>query len=169
MLRAAIHDPDPVVVIESRALYAAEGSVHLNAPLEVVGGARLRKPGSDVLIVSWGPMVNEAGAAAADLADVGIDAAVLDLRWLSPLDDEALIAHAREMRRVLVVHEANLSGGFGAEVAARVAERTFGELAAPVTRLATPDVRMPAAPALQRALLPTRSSIALAVRKLVDA
>jgi 2-oxoisovalerate dehydrogenase E1 component len=169
MLRAAVHDPDPVVVIESRALYPVEGPVYLDAPLEAVGGARLRRPGSDALIVSWGRMVNEASAAAEELAATGIDAAVLDLRWLAPLDDRALIDLARELRRVLVVHEANRTGGFGAEVAARVSESAFGELTAPVMRLATPDVRMPASPTLQGALLPSRGSIADAVRQLVKA
>ena len=169
MLRAASHDPDPVVVIESRALYPVEGPVYPDAPIESVGGARLRRPGSDALIVSWGRMVNEAEAAAAELAATGIDAAVLDVRWLSPLDDSALIDLSRKLRRVLVVHEANLTGGFGAEVAARVAEQAFGELVAPVMRLGAPDVRMPAAPALQDALLPSRSTIGDAVRRLVRA
>ena len=149
MLRAAVHDPDPVVVIESRALYPIEGPVYLDTPIESVGGARLRRPGSDALIVSWGRMVNEADAAAEELAASGIDAAVLDLRWLSPLDDRALLELAKEVRRVLVVHEANLTGGFGAEVAARVAETRLRRAGAPVLRLATPDVRMPAAPVLQ--------------------
>jgi 2-oxoisovalerate dehydrogenase E1 component len=167
MLRAAVHDPDPVVVIESRALYGVEGPVYPDAPIERVGGARLRRPGSDALIVSWGRMVGEAEAAAEELSAAGIDAAILDLRWLSPLDDSALIDLSRKLRRVLVVHEANLTGGFGAEVAARVAEQAFGELAAPVMRLATPDVRMPAAPVLQNALLPSRSTIGDAVRRLV--
>ena len=167
MLRAAVQDPDPVVVIESRALYPVEGPVFVEAPIESVGGARLRRSGSDALIVTWGRMVNEAEAAADELAETGIHAAVLDLRWLSPLDDRALIELSRQLRRVLVVHEANVTGGFGAEVAAQVAEHAFGELAAPVMRLATPDVRMPAAPVLQNALLPSRSTIGNAVRRLV--
>ncbi len=169
MLRAAVHDPDPVVVIESRALYAVEGPVDTEAPLEAVGGARLRRQGTDVLIVTWGRMVIEAAAAAEELAEAGIDAAVLDLRWLSPLDDRALMTLSKEMQRVLVVHEANLTGGFGAEVAALVAENAFEELVAPVMRLATPDVRMPAAPVLQNALLPSRTTIGDAVRTLVRA
>ncbi len=169
MLRAAVHDPDPVVVIESRALYPVEGPVDTEAPVESVFGARLRRPGSDALIVTWGRMAIEAESAAEELAESGIDAAVLDLRWLSPLDDRVLIALSKQMGRVLVVHEANLTGGFGAEVAARVAENAFGELLAPVMRLATPDVRMPAAPVLQNALLPSRGTIGDAVRTLVRA
>ena len=169
MLRAAVHDPDPVVVIESRALYPVEGLVYVDAPIESVGGARLRRSGSDALIVTWGRMVNEAEAAAEELAATGIDVAVLDLRWLSPFDDQTVVEWSKKLRRVLVVHEANLTGGFGAEVAARVAEQAFGELAAPVMRLATPDVRMPAATVLQNALLPSRSTIGDAVRQLVRA
>ena len=114
-------------------------------------------------------MVNEAEAAAEELAATGIDVAVLDLRWLSPFDDQTVVEWSKKLRRVLVVHEANLTGGFGAEVAARVAEQAFGELAAPVMRLATPDVRMPAATVLQNALLPSRSTIGDAVRQLVRA
>ena len=169
MLRAAARDPDPVVVIESRALYAVEGPVYPDSPIERVGGARLRRSGSDALIVTWGRMVNEAEAAAEELAATGIDTAVLDLRWLSPLDNRALIDLSGKLRRVLVVHEANLTGGFGAEIAARVGEQAFGELAVPVMRLATPDVRMPAAPVLQNALLPSRTTIGDAVRKLFKA
>ena len=114
-------------------------------------------------------MVNEAEAAAEELATTGIDAAVLDVRWLSPLDHGTVVDLSRKLRRVLVVHEANLTGGYGAEVAARVAEQAFGELAAPVMRLTTPDVRMLAAPVLRDALLPSSSTIADAVRQLVRA
>jgi len=169
MLRAAVHDPDPVVVIESRALYPLEGPVYVDAPIESVGGARLRRSGSDALIVTWGRMVNEAEAAAEELAASGIHAAVLDLRWFTPFDDQTVIDLSRTLRRVLVVHEANLTGGFGAEVAARVSEQAFGDLAAPVMRLATPDVRMPAATGLQNALMPSRSTIGDALRKLARA
>lgn len=98
-----------------------------------------------------------------------LDLVAVDLRWLSPLDDATLIDLAKALKRVVGVHEANLTGGFGAEIAARLAERAFGELAAPVLRVATPDVRMPAAPELQAALLPSRSTIGDAVRTLVKA
>lgn len=169
MLRAAVHDPDPVVVIENRALYASEGPVYLDSPLESVAGAKVRRHGTDVLIVSWGRMVSEAEAAADALSREGISAAVLDLRWLTPFDERAVIDLARELRRVLIVHEANLTGGFGAEVAARITEHAFEELVGPVVRLATPDVRMPAAPALQSALLPSCTTIVAAARRLASA
>ncbi len=167
MLRAAIADPDPVVIIESRALYQHEGTVDLDAPVEAVGGARQRRDGRDLLIVSWGRMANDAVEAAAQLARDGIEAAVLDLRWLAPLDEKSIAsALSRSSGKVLIVHEANLTGGFGSEIAARVVERHFSELDAPVRRIGLPDVRVPAAPTLQAALLPSVATIADAARDL---
>jgi 2-oxoisovalerate dehydrogenase E1 component len=104
---------------------------------------------------------------AADLlAADGTQTEVLDLRWLRPLDEAAIADAVTAGRgRVIVVHEATATGGFGAEVAARVTERHFAALAAPVLRVCTPDVRIPSAPALQQALLPTASSIAQAAKE----
>jgi 2-oxoisovalerate dehydrogenase E1 component len=167
MLRAAIADPDPVVIIEARGLYQAKGPVALDAAPGPVGGARVRRAGGDVVILTWGTMVPHALEAAERLAADGIEAGVTDLRWLRPLDDETI---ARVIRgsagRVLVVHEANVTGGFGAEIAARIHERHFDDLDAPVARLGAPDVRMPSAPSLQRALLPDADAIARAARAL---
>jgi 2-oxoisovalerate dehydrogenase E1 component len=155
MLRAAIADPDPVVVIESRLLYPVTGVVDVDAELEPVGGARLRKPGQDVLIVTWGRMTSVCLEAADVLADAGVDAAVLDLRWLAPLDEESIHrALVDASGKVVVVHEANSTGGFGAEIAARLVDRFFHELDGPVRRVATGDVRIPSSPVLQKAVLP---------------
>jgi 2-oxoisovalerate dehydrogenase E1 component len=169
MTRAAIEDPDPVIVVESRELYPTKGEVFTAAPAEQVGGARLRRDGSALTIISWGPMLHRALAAADQLAESGIDAAVLDLRWLNPLDDDAIAdAVRRGNGRVLVAHEANVTGGFGAEVAARISERHFGDLAAPVARVGAPDVRLPSAPALQRAVVPNADWIVSAAHALLD-
>jgi 2-oxoisovalerate dehydrogenase E1 component len=151
MTRAAIRDDDPVVMIESRALYTQKGVVDTEAPVESVAGARWRRRGSDLLIVSWGRMVTECLTAAAQLAEAGIEAAVLDLRWLAPLDFEAVASGLRESGKILIVHEANQTGGFGGEIAARVSNECFELLDGPVTRLGAPDLRWPAAPALQNA------------------
>jgi 2-oxoisovalerate dehydrogenase E1 component len=160
MLRAGIADPDPVVIIEARGLYQVKGPVALGAPVEAAAGARLRREGADVLVVTWGTMVAPAMEAADRLADAGIEAAVLDLRWLNPLDDDALQRAVQAVDgRVLVVHEANVTGGFGAEISARVQERHFDDLDHPVVRLGVPDSRIPSAPALQRALLPDVAAI----------
>lgn len=170
MLRAATAHPDPCVLIEARSLYQAKGEVRLDAEVEPVGGARLRRAGSDALIVTWGTMLASSLAAADALAAEGISAAVLDLRWLRPLDDAALVeAVTAASGRVVVAHEANVTGGFGAEVAARVQDLCFDELDAPVARVGSPDVRMPSAPTLQRALVPDASAIVLACAKLLGA
>ena len=169
MLRAAVADDDPCIVIEARGLYGRTDPVAVDAPLESVGGARLRREGSEVAIVTWGRMVHTAIAVAESLAGEGIEASVLDLRWLAPLDHAALRRVVEATGRVVVVHEANATGGFGAEVAAWIGESCFDALDAPVMRVATPDVRLPAAPSLQDALVPNKARIADAVRALVHA
>ena len=167
MLRAAVADDDPVILIESRALYQQKGSVALGGEREGVGGARRRRDGGDVAILSWGRTALLAQEAAEQLAAEGIEATVLDLRWLAPLDDAAIAAAVERTGRVLIAHEANLTGGFGAEIAARIGETLFDSLDAPVRRLGTPDTRIPPAPGLQAALLPSAEGIARAAAELV--
>jgi 2-oxoisovalerate dehydrogenase E1 component len=166
MLRAAVADEDPVVLFEARALYQRKQTVRLGGEREGVGGARVRREGGDVAIVSWGPVALAAEEAAEVLAGRGVEATVVDLRWLAPLDDEAIAAAVGRTNRVLIAHEANVTGGFGAEIAARIGERHFSDLDAPVRRVGAPDVRLPAAPALQAALLPSADSIARAAERL---
>jgi 2-oxoisovalerate dehydrogenase E1 component len=167
MLRAAVADDDPVVLFEARSLYQDQQLVQLGGPIETVSGARLRRDGDDVTIISWGPTATKAVEAASMLADRGIAASVLDLRWLAPLDEDAIAETVGRTKRVVIAHEANVTGGFGGEVAARVGERFFGELAAPVRRVGVPDSRIPPAPALQDALIPSRETIVEAVCDLV--
>lgn len=166
MLRAAVADEDPVVLFEARALYQQKQEVKLGGRREAVGGARVRREGGDLAIFSWGPTALAAEEAADALAGRGIAAAVVDLRWLAPLDDEAIAAAVQRTNRVLVAHEANLTGGFGAEIAARIGERHFGDLDAPVRRVGAPDVRIPPTPVLQGALLPSAASIERAAERL---
>jgi 2-oxoisovalerate dehydrogenase E1 component len=169
MTRAAVYDPDPVVLIEHRAMYTDTGDVTFGGPVAAAHTARLRRAGSDVGVICWGTTVAKALDAASDLAQDGIDAAVLDLRWLRPLDAEAIAeVVAAASGRVIVVHEAPLTGGFGAEVSALITEQHFDHLRGPVVRLGLPDVRMPSAPALQNAVLPSAADIADAARKLVQ-
>jgi 2-oxoisovalerate dehydrogenase E1 component len=167
MLRAAVADEDPVVLFEARALYQRKQVVGLGGRREALGGARVRREGGDLAILGWGPMALAAEEAADALAGRGIEATVVDLRWLAPLDDEAIAAAVRRTNRVLVAHEANVTGGFGAEIAARIGERHFGDLDAPVRRVGAPDVRIPPTPALQGALLPSAASIERAAEQLV--
>lgn len=169
MTRAAIADPDPVVLIESRAIYGRRGPVDLDSPVEPIGGARLRRDGEDIALISWGRMLDVASEAAERLAEEGVQASVLDLRWLSPLDDEAIGEVVSRCQRVLIVHEANVTGGFGAEVAARIADRHLFDLDGPVRRVGSPDVRYPSAPVLQEALLPGVEDVVSAAREAMRA
>jgi 2-oxoisovalerate dehydrogenase E1 component len=168
LLRAATASPDPCIVFEARALYQTTGPVRYSDVIEPIGKSRLHKPGRDAMIVTWGTMLLVALEAAAKLAEEGFDVGVLDLRWLCPLDEEGLRAAAKSAGgRVLVLHEANRTGGFGAEITARLHELLENDLEIKVTRLATPDVRMPAAPILQRALLPTVNKVIRKVQQLI--
>ncbi|HUZ39458.1 MAG TPA: thiamine pyrophosphate-dependent enzyme [Streptosporangiaceae bacterium] len=168
MLRAAVADPDPVVLVEARRLYLTSSPLDTSVPPESVGGARLRRAGSDLATVTWGTMVDQCLAAADRLqAEHGVSAAVLDLRWLNPLDEAAIARVLRDAGgKLLIVHEANLTGGFGAEVAARVAERHLDLLDAPIRRIGTPDSRIPASPVLQAALIPDAGTIEVAALEL---
>lgn len=169
LLRAAVADSDPCVVIEARALYQTRSQVHIAADAETAGKARLRRPGADVAIVTWGTMVQPSLDAAQALATDGIEAAVLDLRWLNPLDEGALADIVRDASgRALIVHEAVRSGGFAGEIAFRLQE-LLPDTALTIRRLTTPDVRIPASPVLQAVLLPNRDTIRDAVKSLLAA
>ncbi len=167
MLRAAIASDDPVIVLESRALYQQRGPVPLDRPIEPVGGARVVRRGGDVTIVTWSRMTGEALRAADLLAADGIEADVVDLRWLSPLDLDAVMESVVRTNRLIVAHEAPLTGGFGAEIAARVADAGFDLLDAPIRRVAAADVPIPAAAHLQTVVVPDAHRIAGAVRELL--
>ena len=113
-------------------------------------------------------MTGTAIAAAEQLAAEGIDVSVLDLRWLAPLDEEALLRAVKNASgRVVVLHEANVTGGFGGEIVARIAERAFDSLTSPVRRVGLPDVRVPSAPNLQQALFPSIADVVQAVKRLM--
>ena len=168
MTRSAIADPDPVVLVEARELYQVSGEVFLDGDVIPVGGARRHRDGSSLAIITWGAPLHRVLSACDELAAEGINATVLDLRWLNPLDEEAIAAAViAGSGRVLVVHEANETGGFGAEIVARIQARHWSALAGPVVRHATRDTRLPAAVPLQSAVLPTPGSIAEAARALV--
>ncbi|MGZ4388283.1 MAG: alpha-ketoacid dehydrogenase subunit beta [Gaiellaceae bacterium] len=169
LLKTAIRDDDPVVFLEHKRLYDRKGELpdegeELLVPL---GSARVRRDGSDVTLIAWSAMVDTALDAAETLAADGISAEVLDLRSLAPLDTEALHASVARTRRAVVVHEAVTTGGFGAEIAARLYEELFHELLSPVVRVATPDVPLPANVRLERMLIPDSDRVVAAVRGLV--
>ena len=168
LLRAATASPDPCILYEARGLYQTTGSVDLTDAIEPVGKSRLHKPGRDAVIVTWGTMLLVALQAAKELADQGVDVGVLDLRWLCPLDDDGLRAAVKNASgNVIVLHEANRTGGFGAEVVARLHDYFGNDLALNIARVATPDMRIPASPVLQRALLPTAAKVVDETRRLL--
>ena len=160
LLRAAAADDDPCVVIEARGLYPSRGEVTRTRGAETVGTARLHRTGEQVAILTWGTTL-EACLLAADRLEVqGVDAAVLDLRWLSPLDEDQIReVVSRAGGRMVVVHEAVRTGGFAAELIVRVQEMLGGELTISARRVTTPDTPMPASPDLQRELLPNADKI----------
>jgi 2-oxoisovalerate dehydrogenase E1 component len=168
LLRAATASSDPCVIFEARALYQTTGEVHFSDSIEPIGKSRLHKQGRAAVIVTWGTALAVALDASAKLAEEGLDVGVLDLRWLCPLDTDGLQAAVRSASgKVLVLHEANRTGGFGAEIVARLHELFENDIAVTVVRLATPDMRIPAAPVLQRALLPTAAKAVDEVRRLL--
>lgn len=164
LLVAAVHSDDPVVVIENRTLYnEGKQEVTLDGPVREPGGLRVRREGGDATVVTWGKMTASVLEAAELLAADGISARVLETPWLNPFPTETIIAAARETGRLAVVHEANVTGGFGAEVVARVAEAGV-TLRAPAVRIGLADSRVPAAPSLVAGLLPDAARIASRLR-----
>lgn len=170
LLRSAIRDPDPVLFLEHRALYWTRGPVPAPddaAALVAIGRAATLRPGRDLTIVAWSRMARTALDAAAHLAEAGIEAEVIDLRSLAPLDLPAVLASVRRTGRLLVAHEAVRIGGFGAEIAAQVAELAHGSLRAPVVRVAAPFVPPPFSPELEALFVPGVAEVEAAARRLV--
>jgi pyruvate dehydrogenase E1 component beta subunit len=165
-LRAAIATDDPVLVLEHRGLYWQRGERDDPAAADP-WRARVRRPGSDVTLVAWSRMVPLALDAAERLAAGGIEAEVLDLRSLSPLDLDAILASARRTRRLAVVHEAVTTGGLGAEISAAVTERAFDALDAPVLRIGAPFAPPPAGPELEALFVPSLERVVAEVGELV--
>ena len=167
LLKAAIRDDDPVVFFEHTASYRTIREEVGTDPLPL-GVARVDRDGGDVSIVTYGGGVHVAREAAATLAEDGIDVAVLDLRTLVPLDREAIAATVRRTGRLLVLHEANKTMGFGAEIAAFAADELFMDLDAPVRRVAAADAHLTYNSEEQSAILPNATQVADAVRALLQ-
>ncbi len=168
LLLAAVADDDPVVVIEHRGLYGRVGQIALESPIEAVGGARVRRPGSDVTIVALSRMVEVCIEAAEELHALGIECEVIDPRWITPFDDVTVMRSLERTSRLLIVHESTKTAGFGAEIAARAAEDWFWLLDAPVVRVTAPDVPKPSAATLEAAVIPGTERVVRAVRDLVE-
>lgn len=144
LLAAAVASPDPVVYLEPIRLYRAVKEEVPEEPFEVpIGKAAVRREGSDVSLITWGAMTKEVREAAAVLAGSGVDAEVVDVRSLVPFDEETVLGSVARTGRAVIVHEAPRTGGFGGEIAARIAERCLYDLLAPVERVTGWDTVFP--------------------------
>jgi len=168
VLRSAVACDDPVVVIENRTLYAGPKSeVQVGGAPAPIGGHRLRRQGSDVTVVTWGTVTSRVVETAERLAADGLDAEVIEAVWLNPFDHQAVAQSVARTGRLVVVHEANTTGGFGAEIVARVVENGVPLRSAP-RRVGARDSRIPAAVGLAAQVLPQDDDIVQALRGAVS-
>jgi 2-oxoisovalerate dehydrogenase E1 component beta subunit len=164
LLLAAIRDPDPVVFLEPTRIYrAVKGEVEDNGDALPLDVAFVLREGRDVTLITWGAMVKETSTAAEELAAHGIDAEVIDLATLKPYDESTVLASVAKTGRCVLVHEAARTGGFGAEIAALVAERALLSLLAPVARVTGYDTIVPL-PRLEHHYMPSVGRIVAAAR-----
>jgi pyruvate dehydrogenase E1 component beta subunit len=168
LLLAAIDDPNPVLIFEHKLLYKTKGPVPA-APYRVpIGKAAVRRSGADITIVGSSIMTIRAAAAAERLAGEGIDAEVIDLRCLRPIDFPTIAASVRKTHRVLIVYEGVKTMGIGAEISAMIAESdVFDYLDGPIARLGGAEVPLPYNPVLEKAAVPQEEDIVAAARRLV--
>jgi len=166
LMIAAIRDDNPVIYIEHKQLLFNPGEVPEGEYIVPIGKADIKREGKDVTIVAWSGMVPKALAAAEALAKEGISVEVLDPRTLVPLDKEAILKSVEKTGKLVIVHEAVKTGGFGGEIAALVADEGFDLLNAPIKRVAAPDTPVPFSPVLERAYLPDEGKIVAAVKAL---
>ncbi|MCA9540990.1 MAG: alpha-ketoacid dehydrogenase subunit beta [Myxococcales bacterium] len=169
LLKAAIRDPNPVLFIEHKALYRApQLREALPGPEAVgeLGKAAIRRAGDDLAILTYGAMVHTSLEAAETLAKEGIEARVVDLRTLQPLDDAAVLAAVRECGKVLIVHEDTRTGGLAGELTSRINEGAFEWLDGPILRVTAADTPVPYNKALERAFLPQLDDIVQTARRL---
>ena len=168
MLAAALACPDPVLLFEHIFLYNTEGEITPGLTGVEIDHAVLRRDGRDVALITYGGSLHKCLAAADELATAGIDAAVLDLRTLRPLDDAAIMGLVRRTRRAVVVDEGWRSGSLAAEVTTRIVEQAFYDLDAPVARVCTAEVPVPYPKHLEDAALPSPARIVATVRQLLE-
>jgi len=168
LIKAAIRDEDPVIYLEHKFLYRR---IKEELPEEdfvvPIGKAQVRREGSDLGIISWGAQLWVALEAAEELAKDGVECQVLDVRTILPLDEEAILETAVKTNKVIVTHEATLTGGPGGEIVARIAEKAFDFLDGPVMRVAAKDTPVPYSPPLEEYFMPKKSDILDAARKLL--
>jgi pyruvate/2-oxoglutarate/acetoin dehydrogenase E1 component len=168
LLKTAIRDDDPVMFIEHKLLYMTEGEVPDGELLIPFGKAEIRRPGSDVTLVSWSHMTTKCLKAAEQVADEGISVEVIDLRTLVPMDIACVLESVGRTGRLVIAQEAVRRGGVAGEIAAVVAERAFSELRAPIVRVAGLDTVIPFNLALERASVPQVVDVVAGIHRVLD-
>jgi len=169
LLISAIEDPNPCLFMEHKHLYRRiKGEVPDGRYTIPIGKARIHREGGDVSVITWGAMVYTADEAAQQLESDGVSVEIVDLRTILPWDKEAVLATARKTSKVLVLHEDTRTGGFGAEIAATIAEEAFEDLDAPIKRIAAPDSPVPFSPPLEKAFIPQVDDVVAGLRELAE-
>jgi pyruvate/2-oxoglutarate/acetoin dehydrogenase E1 component len=168
LLLSAIEDDDPVLCMEHVSLYATKGEAPPPGHRVPLGKAAIRRPGSDVTVISYGKAVNEAAAVAEELAGEGINVEVIDLRTVAPFDEETVLNSVARTRRAVVVHEAVKAFGAGGEISSRIHEELFSQLKGPVRRVGAKYAPVPYAQPLEQAYQFSRDEIKAAIRKTLD-
>ena len=163
LIKAAIRDDDPVMFFQHKKLFAKEGPVPEKEYVIPLGQAAVKRKGEDVSLLCYGSGYYLCMETADKLTEEGIDAEVVDLRTLKPLDMDTIAESIRKTHRAVVVHEACRTGGFGAELAARIQDELFDELDAPVKRVGARDVPMPFSPPMEDFVLPSVTDVLEAV------
>jgi len=160
LMRAAIDDPDPVLIIENLPIYWVPGEPPETGHVVPLGKAKVVKEGTDVTIVSYSRIINEALAAVEEMEAAGVSAEIIDLRTISPWDKETVFASVAKTGRCLIAHEAVTQFGVGAEIAATLQSQFFGKLKAPIARLGAPYAPVPFSKPLESAYAPGAKQIA---------
>jgi 2-oxoisovalerate dehydrogenase E1 component beta subunit len=169
LLASAIQDPNPVLYFEHKHLYRrVKGEVPEERYETPIGKARVHREGDDVSVITWGAMVYTAEEAAQQLEEDGVSVEIVDLRSIVPWDKQAVLASAEKTSKVLVLHEDTRTAGFGAEIAATIAEEAFESLDAPIRRIAAPDTPVPFSPPLEKAFIPQVEDVAAGLRELAE-
>jgi len=169
LLIEAIHDPNPVLYFEHKHLYRRiKDEVPDERYTVPFGEARTHREGEDISLITWGAMVYTAHEAAQKLEGDGVSVEILDLRTLAPWDKDAVLRSVEKTSKALVLHEDTLTGGFGAEIAATIAEEAFENLDAPVRRIAAPDTPVPFSPPLEKAFIPQVEDVVAGLKELAE-
>ena len=169
LLASAIQDPNPVLYFEHKHLYRRiKAEIPDERYTTPFGQARVHREGDDISLITWGAMVWTAEEAAKQLEGEGLSVEILDLRTLIPWDKKAVLESVRKTSKVVVLHEDTLTGGFGGEIVATIAEQVFEDLDAPVKRIAAPDSPVPFSPVLEKAYIPQVDDVAAGLRELAE-